>query len=428
MELHPYQEEGADFLLARSRAYLADEMGLGKTVMACTAAKRAHPWRVRVVAPASLLAQWQSEWERWGPDVDVGFLSASGLRVLHEEWKDMVANSPYGVRRTPGPSVVIVDEAHYAQNPDAKRTGAILRLAAAADGAWLLSGTPMPNHPGNLYSPVRALWPEVLHDLNIRSYAQWFDHFCSYTMVPVSPYRRVPRVYGARNLHQLQPHLDRFMLRRKLADVAIDLPPLRVNLQLLPTDADFADNLRKVGTDPDRLVQQMASSESVSRLRRLLGQYKAPLIGAALRDELQAGAHDRLVVMAYHHDVLDTIEQQLRWQDGPQARVYSLRGGDTSAHRQSIIDSFNAPGDIKILVAQQSVAGVGLNLQAANEIVLVEPPWTPDETMQLIKRIHRIGQNQPCRARVFAVAGSLDEAILNIQVRKLQMQRGLNLD
>jgi SNF2 family DNA or RNA helicase len=89
------------------------------------------------------------------------------------------------------------------------------------------------------------------------------------------------------------------------------------------------------------------------------------------------------------------------------------------ARRQEEIDGFQKHGGI--FLAQQTAAGIGITLTRAHEIVLVEPSWSPSDNDQAIKRIHRIGQDKPCRARIFLVPDSLDEAVMGTLLRKQKM-------
>jgi len=397
--LYPYQEEGVAFLRSHNRAYLADTMGLGKTIQAAVAAARVGAGRVLVVAPASSLENWRREWETWGPSSVFRAISYADTnlregRVVGSDW-----------------DLVILDEAHYCKNHKAKRTVSAIRVARAAPRAWLLSGTPMPNNPGELYAVMRTLWPEKTEALGIRTFWQWFNHFCHWTQTQYGP-----RAYAVKNGDQLRQMLVGVMLRRRLEDVALDLPPLRVEVSLLPRDPAFAKILSDEGVDPD------SPDTSTSRLRHLLGSYKAPKVGEILARELDDKAYGKIVVLAYHHIALEELRSILA-----PFGVVGFDGRTPRVERQKAIDAFNAPGGPRVFLAQQSAAGVAINLQSAHEIVLVEPAWTPDDNMQAIKRIHRIGQDSPCRARVFAVADSLDEAVMAVVATKLRMQREVGL-
>lgn len=413
MKLYPHQVEGVRFLAERERAYLADDMGLGKSAQACVAASRVRSRHTLVIAPASTIPNWEREWQQWGNAGVFAAVSYSNRRKLQTalggNW-----------------DVVILDEAHYVKNPSAKRTRAALAIAAEAKHAWLLSGTPMPNHPGELYAPMSVLWPEVLVELGIGSHHDWIDRFCQYKMIRYSQWGPPKsKIFGARNLDQLRPHMRDILLRRRLRDVALDLPPLRIHLSRLKKDAGFERALAQAGVNADALTRAIETAEEndeTSRARRLLGEYKAPRIAEQISQELTDRAYGKIVVLAYHHAVLDKLRDGLA-----DHGVVGFRGGTSQEDRQEAIDVFINDPTRRVFLAQQTAAGVGINLQVASEIVLVEPAWSPDDNAQCIKRIHRIGQDTPCRARIFAVAGSLDEAVMGTVQRKLQMQRSLGL-
>jgi len=398
--LYPYQDEGVRFLRDRNRAYLADGMGLGKTVQAAVAAYQLKLHRVLEIAPASALENWRREWSAWGPKTfSFGAISYADThlregRVNGSDW-----------------DLVILDEAHYCKNHKAKRTLAALKVARAAPRAWLLSGTPMPNNTGELYAVLRMLWPEKVDALGIRTFWQWFNHFNHWTQT-----RYGPRAYGVKNGDELRSILSGIMLRRRLEDVAMDLPDLRIETSLLPRDPAFAKMLADAGVNPDD------PEGSTSRLRHILGSYKAPKVGEILARELEDGAYSKIVVLAYHHIALDDLRTILA-----PFGVVGFDGGAPQPERQRAIDRFTNDKSCRVFLAQQNAAGIAINLQAAHEIVLVEPAWTPDDNLQAIKRIHRIGQDSPCRARIFAVAGSLDEAVMGVVANKLRMQREVGL-
>jgi SNF2 family DNA or RNA helicase len=91
------------------------------------------------------------------------------------------------------------------------------------------------------------------------------------------------------------------------------------------------------------------------------------------------------------------------------------------------VDNFTNDPRCRVFLAQQTSAGEAINLQAASEIVLVEPAWSPDANRQSVKRIHRIGQDNPCRARIFGVAGSIDAAVMGTVAQKVGHQTEVGL-
>jgi len=419
--LYPFQQEGVMHLLnfdnepLRVRAsYLADRMGLGKTVQAAKAAAFVigpGMGRVRnalVVAPASALENWRREWQKWGPQEDhtVGFISwAQVHKITPGDWQ-----------------LVILDEAHYAKNRKARRTRHGLAVAKLAERAWLLSGTPMPNHPGELFAPIATLWPEILRELGIRTEWQWIDRFCRYTNTQYGL-----KVYGAKNTEQLLPYLRRIMLRRTVNDVGFQLPPIRVDVSWLPKDDRLDDAVRELGLDPAGLQARIRAEAanpdgSLSRLRRLLGELKAPAIASQLAQELEDREYQKIVVLAYHRSVLDLLRKRLA-----KYGVVGFDGGTRVDLRQQAIDDFRHDPSARVFIGQQQAAGVAINLQAASEIVLVEPAWSPDDNAQAIKRIHRIGSEAPCRARIFAVSDTADGGVIEAITRKTRMQLEVGL-
>lgn len=396
MDLFPYQCEGVSFLLRRRRAYLADEMGLGKTVQAVCAAGELDAfdpgmiWHTVVVCPASVQENWRREWRTWGGPGKLDVVSYSKLIRLPLE--------TFGV-----PSLVILDEAHYCKSPGAKRSKAALKLAAKADRAWLLSGTPVPNDVRELYTVFKYLWPDYMFPTSAR---KWLERFCLFTDTEYGP-----RVWGNKPAvkAELRPALREVMLRRRLRDVAMELPPLRVNVQYLDKDSTLDEQILELAGD-------MEDPEHLSTLRRLLGEYKAPLVARLLREEIEDGQYRDIVVLYHHTRTGEVLREAL---SGMYAKVYGFDGSTPSARRQEEIDAFQRFGGI--FLAQQGAAGTGITLTRASEIVLVEPAWTPSENEQAIKRIHRIGQEAPCRARIFAVPGSMDEALMQAVARKTAM-------
>lgn len=407
MSLYPFQKEGADFLLPDveeplrdQAAYLGDRMGLGKTVQAATAAKVMEPRRVVVVAKASAIENWKREWRIWGPvrKHQVDFVSWA---TVHKYDKPL--------------DLVILDEAHYAKNHGARRTQAALKLARLASRAFLLSGTPMPNHPGELWAPISVLWPEIPEELGISSYHHWVHRFCQTQQTKFGL-----KVWGLKDVEELKPYLQRILLRRTVAMVGVQLPPARLDLHRLPADATLDKAAAGLGLDVEKLKGRMVHEQisefgSNARLRRLIGEHKAPLIGQLIAEELEEGEYGKIVVLAYHRSVMDLLRQALE-----PFGVVGFDGSTPQSKRQEAIDEFTR-GRARVFLGQSTAAGDSINLQVASEIVLVEPSWSPADNAQAIKRVHRIGSENPVRARMFAVAGSMDESVIDTITRKTKM-------
>lgn len=421
---YPYQETGADFLARRPAGLLADGPGLGKTIQAALAAQQTKPNDVLVITPATAVPNWHREWGLWGPPCDLEVISFEKSIREPKRRHDLV----------------IVDESHYCKTRGAQRTRSALGLAKLARYRWLLSGTPY-KHPGDLWPMMYALFPGVLKQLGISTYEQWFNRFCKWTLTQYGP-----RVYDVQNLHELNPFLKRLMLRRLLPDVGIQLPPLRVDLSLLPRSTDFTKALREFGAnvaDLERRIQYEKAHDcgacrglgtvwgedctkcdgsgvvegSRSRLRRLVGEFTAPHVAGIIAQELEDDEYHKIVVMAHHRSVLDLLERKF-----DRFGVVRLDGSTSARKKQYAIDEFTESAHIRVFLAQQTAAGIAINLQVSSEIVLVEPDWDPDKNAQAILRIHRIGSKYPCRARLFAAAGTIHEGVMRVAANKIRMQ------
>lgn len=391
--LYPYQEVGVQFLVNHRRALLADRMGLGKTIQAIRAAATINALRTLVVCPASVVPNWESEWLEWGGPDKVRFVSYSKL----------IRESTEGY----APDLTILDEAHYCKNPLAKRTRVALGIAQRSNFAWLLTGTPMPNDPTEVFPFFKYLWPERLKDLGIRTSDDWLNRFC---LTRYTEYG--PKPYAVKNGEILRAHLESVMLRRSLGDVGFDLPPLRVDIQRFPKE--------KLQTD---IYECASEHDYTSRVRRILGEAKADFVAETLVDELAAGEYRQIVVLYYHTAVGTRLRERFQ---GAGYRVTGFDGSTPGVDRARAVREFQ-DGRAEVFLAQQSAAGIGITLTAAHEIVLVEPAWSPDDNLQAITRIHRIGQEHPCRARIFAASGTIDGAIMGTLKQKLDMKAEVGL-
>ena len=221
MKLYPYQERGVNFLAANERAYLADVPGLGKTAQVIHAIMKiqgetGNLLDVFVVCPAVAIPVWEGEWKKWWPQARPPKIM-SYAKLARCDNCALVKHD-----------LVVLDEAHYTKSPEAKRTRAALKVAARAKRAWLLSGTPMPNNPNELFTVFEALWPDRI-PAEIKTPMQWMDYFCKWYM---SDQGWGPRITGSANTGMLRDMLDGswrsgskpLMLRRRIQDVDSSCP------------------------------------------------------------------------------------------------------------------------------------------------------------------------------------------------------------
>ena len=154
------------------------------------------------------------------------------------------------------------------------------------------------------------------------------------------------------------------MLCRKTADVLKDLPPLRIGTTYLPHSKKLDTALKTMGLDPDNLEKQMAGSKNAAQARRLTGTYKTPLVAEILAEELDRPGKHKVVVLAHHHDSIDLLIRRLL-----PFGVTGFRGTTPKRKRQEAIDRFQSQSrGSAYSSAQDEAAGIGINLQVANQI------------------------------------------------------------
>jgi SNF2 family DNA or RNA helicase len=239
--------------------------------------------------------------------------------------------------------------------------------------------------------------------------------------------------------------IDLGIVRRRKVDVAADIPARRI--ADLPVELDGAvgrsirdgervlarrlvkryesaletrasgavvegidhDLVRRVATWERQDAKETTGQENVFSMMRRIGQAKAVL--AADYAAQLARSVGKVVFFAKHVDVMDAAEQTFA-QRG--LGYCSIRGNQTSRARQKSIDAFTTDPDVSIAVCSLTAAGVGLNLQAASNVVLAELSWTDAEQTQAIDRVHRIGQDQPVTAWRIIAAQTIDARIAEL--------------
>lgn len=417
--LYDFQKYGVKWLMRSTRAYLADKPGLGKTVQAITAATKLNFKNIWVICPAIARDVWREHWRLWGsPRVRPHVVSYEWL-VQHPEELQLIWRNA---------DLVIGDEWHYAKNVTAKRSRAACRVMNRAQKVWLLSASPMPNNPSELYTTFRSVWPDILkNDLGVWKYEEYVKKFCIVEPVRYGGGRMGTRIVGVQNAPLLRDALSKIMLRRRLEDVDLELPELRwntVRLDLtIPEWSNLASSLKNVATPEvvERIRQrlarnQMPNNPNVSEMRRVMGVAKAVPAVRMIAEEMDDKKYDKLVVMAYHKEVLNTLEDGLQ-----RFGLVRTDGSTGEARRTSNRNQFQQDKSTRIFLGQLTTTGVAITLHAASEMVMVEQPWTPEDIEQIARRIHRIGQQRACRVRMFVLPDTIDDAVAAVRSRKLRM-------
>jgi len=437
-ELMRHQARFVEEVRAGHRTFLlADEPGLGKTAQALLAASVSNSYPLLVVVPNVVKTNWAREVELWTP--------SRTATVVHGDGKDVDAFSDVvivnyevldrhvGWLSRFGFKGMVVDEAHFIKNLKSERSKNVLALSRSIRAAqpralmMALTGTPLIND----IDDFRAIW----------QFLGWIDD-----KKPLSPLMDkledtglTPADFGffpeAR-----QAVIDMGIVRRKKVDVAADIPARRVADIPVELDDDLGRTIRaaeaalvarlmttynrvralKPDAEVDDLVRVVAHAEleeskgaktgdNVFTMVRKIGQAKAGL--AADYTAQLARNVGKVVFFAKHIDVMDAAEAHFAKAG---LTSVSIRGDQSPKARQAAIDAFSNDPEVSVVVASLTAAGVGLNLQAASNVVLAELSWTSAEQTQAIDRVHRIGQALPVTAWRIIAAHTIDARIAEL--------------
>lgn len=420
--LYPYQLAGwrwLRFLLSEGiGGLLADEMGLGKTLQVIAALSDPGGAPISpalIVAPGSLLENWRREFSRFAPrlkvlkhhgpqrtgspadlqDVDVVITSYDNavsdnslLNMIH--WR-----------------AVILDEAQFIRNPDAQRTKAVNRLRREVGLA--MTGTPVENRLLDLWSIINFVLPDHLGNKN-EFEAQFTDD-----------------VDGAT---RLEPRVSPLMLRRRVSEVAKDLPP-RIDIpQVIELEeheanayeeerqrikADYGaaatlvalTSLRRFCAHPSLMGGTLATSDpmSFSKFRRL----------DEIIEEIFARG-EKVIIFTSFTAMADMIARHVETRFGMFAGV--IDGRLDIDERQPLIDRFGLVSGGAALVLNPKAGGSGLNITAANHVIHYNPEWNPALEDQASARAYRRGQELPVTVHRLLIADSVEDVVDERLTRK----------
>ncbi len=434
--LRPYQRDGLGWLAFLQRfgfgGCLADDMGLGKTVqvLALLATRCASQQRngtpSLVVAPRSLVFNWREEAARFAPSLRV--LDYTGARRAEQReafaHADIVLTT-YGTLRRDAAHLqdvvfdyVVLDEAQAVKNAGSASAKAVRLLKA--DHRLALSGTPVENHLGELWSLFDFLNPGLLG----RSAA----------FAAAGPRREL----DADTLATLARGLKPFILRRTKAQVAPELPPRSeqtIYCELEKAQRTSYNELRDhyrsaLLAKVDRIGLKRAAFQVLEALLRLRQAACHPALidpkrrkdGSAKLDTLLAQLEEvideghKVLVFSQFTSFLALVRERL----DAQGSEYEYLDGKTR-DRQTRVERFQSDASCRLFLISLKAGGLGLNLPAADYVFLLDPWWNPAVEAQAIDRAHRIGQERHVLAYRLIAKNTVEERVLELQQRKRQI-------
>ena len=387
VSLRGYQAFGARYALVQRRTMLGDEMGLGKTVTALAAMAHLRALDANaffVVCPASVLYNWSHELTRKSrlrPWIVHGIDRERQLAGWRE--RGGVALTTFGtLGALPPPNgdrvaMMVVDEAHYVKNPEAKRSMAVAEWSDHADRVLFMTGTPMENRLDEFRRLVDYLQPDL----------SWSISGVHAVAGPAAFRESVAPVY----------------LRRNQDDVLTELPE-RIEMEDW-VELSSADMLKY--RDAVRSKNFMAMRRAAFAATSTATSAKAERLREIVHESFESGW--KVVVFSYFRDVLSAVADSL-----PGTVYGPLTGSLSAPARLALVDEFSSHEGPAVLVSQIEAGGVGMNMQAASVVVLCEPQWKPSTEVQAIARCHRMGQTRPVRVHRLLAMDSVDQRMLEI--------------
>jgi SNF2 family DNA or RNA helicase len=391
--LRRYQEFGARYIALQKRTLLGDDMGLGKTVQVLATMCHLHAEGARhflVVAPNSVLLNWEREVQKHTELRSIVVHGGDRTASLME-WQALggVAITTYGtlpkiLDLVSYVDLLAVDEAHYAKNPSAMRTQAVQHVASRSAHVVLMTGTALENRLSELNFLVVLAQPEMEPTINR------IMNSPAHTLDPTVVVQELAPVY----------------LRRTQRDVLQELPERIVTdewVELTPEDRSaYREGQGDLMTK--RLLATRGdgtrSSAKYERLLEILEEHRS--------------ADRKVVVFSFFRHVIDDVCALAG--GAPQ-----ITGSTSSAERQRIIDVFSTDPTQRILVLQVDAGGVGINLQSAQVVVLMEAQFKPSTEWQAIARVHRMGQSRTVNVHRLLARNTIEERLVEIVAAKAEL-------
>ena len=442
-ELRPYQRVGVTWLRFLTNlglgACLADDMGLGKTVQVIALLlgiqrERAKPLApCLLVVPASLIANWKAELERFAPSLTYAVVHPSETQGRADVRQDLACDlviTTYGMLvrqewlRERAWNLVILDEAQAIKNAGTRQARAVKELHAA--GRIAMTGTPVENRLSDLWSLFDFLNPGLLGN------AKAFANFVKKMEAPETPSYQPLRML-------VQPYILRRMKTDK--SVIADLPDkteVKAFCGLTRQQAalyeqavrDLKHHLKNVDGIQRRglvLAQLMRFKQICNHPAQLLGlgDYDAKHSGkfqrlAELCDEL-AQRQEKALIFTQFREITEPLANFLEGVFGRPGLV--LHGGIAVAKRRALVDSFQRESGPPFFVLSIKAGGTGLNLTAASQVIHFDRWWNPAVEDQATDRAFRIGQKRNVLVHKFVTRGTVEERIDALIAQKSSLAR-----
>ncbi|MGK7391974.1 MAG: SNF2-related protein [Candidatus Cyclobacteriaceae bacterium M2_1C_046] len=439
-KLRPYQKSGFDWLSFLNKykfgGCLADDMGLGKTVQTLAllqGEKEAGRKEASLlVMPTSLVYNWEVEAEKFTPELKVFTYTGTSREKNTEQFNDYdLILTSYGIVRLDAEilaqynfNYIILDESQAIKNPASNIAKAVKKLNSRHK--LILTGTPLENSTMDLWSQISFINPGLLGNQSF-----FKNEF-------LNPIEKKQDEQKMKKLHSI---IKPFILRRHKSQVATELPEKIENVQYCSMTEQQEEKYEEAKAYYRNKIMGNIEVEGIGKSQLLLLQ--------GLTRLRQIANHPKMVDEEYKgdsgkmEDILSMMSNAI--QDNHKILIFSqfvkhltlvrnhldenkipytyLDGSTTD--RKSVVNKFQNDPKIPVFLISLKAGGLGLNLTQADYVFLLDPWWNPAIEAQAIDRAHRIGQQNKVFTYKFISKNTVEEKILSLQQRKLQLAREL---
>lgn len=432
--LRNYQMDGFRWLATLAGygfgGILADDMGLGKTVQAIALFAQMKG-KALVVAPASLVYNWESEIQKFAPSLTVAAVTGTAEQrkeILEKASTVEVVVTSYDLLKRDVPlyenlkfDCMVIDEAQYIKNPGTQAAKAVKAIQAGV--RFALTGTPIENRLSDLWSIFDFIMPGYLY-----AYQRFRDEM------------EKPIAAGGDDwvIARLKAMISPFILRRRKEDVLKDLPerleqavyaPMsqsqeklyramesKLAMELSETaETDFREKRIRILAELTRM-RQVCCTPELCYENYHGGSGKVELCLELLKNAVTSG--HRVLVFSQFTSMLEHLMAEYG-----QECLY-LSGKNTKEQRRSMVDRFQR-GEVPVFFISLKAGGTGLNLTAADTIIHVDPWWNVAAQNQASDRAHRIGQTKVVTVFKLVTRNTIEERILALQESKAQLAESI---
>ncbi len=385
-----HQKIAIEKLVGSKKFILADDMGLGKTTSTIIAALETGAKKILIICPASLKINWEREIRNY-TDRSVFICEGKKFSLEHDFVivnYDILKNF-YDIKEKEdsliyklNPELIIIDEAHYAQNGQAKRTKLINHFSKRSERLWLLTGTPMTNRPMNYFNLLQLIESPVSQ--NWMAYAIRYCQGYQFT----AGNRKIWNVTGASNLEELRDRTSRQFLRRLKTEV-LDLPdkiitPVYLRLSSKEYEGLMGEYFNWYKNNKEESGSLTIQFSKLMKVRQVIAEEKVEHTIELIQNVIDQDK--KVIVFTNFTDTLNRIADHF----GKQA--VRLDGSTSKPQRQFAVDQFQENDKIKIFVGNMKAAGVGLTLTSAEVVIMNDLSFVPGDLSQAEDRAYRYGQ------------------------------------